>query len=118
MPVLAGCRGGTSLDRLPVHGTLTVVGGDKLNGSITFLPAGGRGGPAATTGIVDGSYQFDRQNGPTSGRQDVLVKRIVPRGETLKSLSEKKPARPVKSEWTRSADIADDGQYVQDFALD
>ena len=61
---LAGCGQGKGVERLPVHGTVTLSSGEKLSGSITFLPAKGQLGPAATTKLAEGSYKFDRSNGP------------------------------------------------------
>ena len=120
-PLLVGCGRGTSVDRLPVHGTVTLADGGMFNGSITFLPANGRPGPAATMLVADGSYKFDRNNGPTAGAQTVIMKRIVPRSRIpeKKEIVQKgkKAFQKTQGEWTLSADILDDGQYLQDFTL-
>ncbi len=117
-PVLVGCGRGTGVDRLPVHGTVTLANGEKLSGSITFRPAQGRSGPAATTNLTDGSYQFNRGNGPTAGSQTVIVMRIVPRSRIPQASTDKQALPNAKSQWTQSADISDDGQYLYDFTLE
>src|SRR4051794_10110705 len=85
LPLAAGCPAKGALDRLPIHGTVTLPGGEKLNGAISFLPAspasphGSNPRPSARTKLTEGSYQFDRSDGPTAGPQQVLIQRIVPR---------------------------------------
>jgi hypothetical protein len=116
-PFLVGCRKGTTLDRLPVRGKVTLPSGELLNGSITFLPAKGRSGPAANTAVTEGKYGFDRYNGPVAGAHVVMVRRIEPRSGRAPSAGEL-AAPPKKSEWTLSAELSDDGQYLQDFELD
>jgi hypothetical protein len=118
VPLTVGCNKGTNVQRLPVHGTVTVAGGEKPSGFITFLPAEGRPGPSAITPLADGSYQFDRTNGPTIGPQTVIVKRRVTRDSILRAIAERKRPPPRKnSEWTCSASVSDDGTYLQDFDL-
>ncbi len=132
-PLLAGCGQGSGVKRLPVHGTVAFANGETLNGSITFRPADGLG-PAATTKLEEGSYQFDRGNGPTAGPQIVIMRRVVSRSripdkkqavqqykqaaQQYKQAQKNKQAIPKsEGEWTSSADLADDGQYLQDFTL-
>src|SRR5262245_47123222 len=57
--ILAGCGARSNASRLPVTGTVAFPNGEKFNGSISFVPAEGRAGPAATAAIVDGTYRFD-----------------------------------------------------------
>jgi len=140
-PFLAGCGKKNNVERLPVHGTVTLANGERFNGSITFRPANGRPGPAATTKLADGSYEFDRSNGPTAGPQTVIVMRIVPRADVLQALASQssaaqhsasrtpptrpagKPATPrettpkANAEWTDAADVPADGQFLCDFKL-
>jgi hypothetical protein len=68
--VSAGC-GKPSVVRFPVGGSVSVKGNDKLSGSISFEPI--VRGPAATTALENGRYQFDRRNGPAAGRHRVVV---------------------------------------------
>ena len=100
-----------------MHGTVTIANGERLSGSITFLPDKGQRGPAATTGLVEGSYKFDRSNGPSAGPHTVLMKRIVPRSRIPEPHVSKQTIAITKAEWTTSADVADDGQYLHDFSL-
>ena len=115
-PLLAGCGGGTGVERLPVHGTVTFPNGEKPDCSITFLPAKGRPGPSATTRVVGGRYKFDRNNGPAAGPHSVMLTRLFPRSGTIPT-ADKKASAGMKTEWTESADVLDDGQYEQDFTL-
>lgn len=112
--LVVGCGKGTSVKRFPVYGAVTLVSGEKLNGSITFLPASGRKGPAATTALVDGNYRFDRNNGPAAGLQTV----IVSEARTARSLPTKRVVEKTRREWTLSIDVTDDGQYSHDFTLE
>ena len=138
-PLLVGCGGKKGPERLPVYGTVTLASGEKINGSITFLPVRGGTGPAATTKLAGGSYKFDRSNGPTAGPHNAIIKRGVPRSSMLQSLADKeaiaktitertksqriksaeKEAVPEnKTEWTESANVSDNGRYLYDFILE
>jgi hypothetical protein len=116
-PFLVGCRRATTWSRLPVHGTVTLPGGDKISGSITFLPEKGQTGPAANATLTEGNYQFDRNNGPVAGPHTVMVRRLESRSRTLRTQADIPSAR-MKSLWTRSVELSDDGTYLQDFQLD
>ncbi len=120
-----GCgKGGPT--RLPVWGSVSRPDGDKVNGSITFLPSEGRAGPAATTSLIEGQYGFDRENGPTAGPHRVIVSMGAAKGLVLKSLARK--ASPTarkaaaagggKTTWTLSTDVPADAPYRCDFKLD
>jgi hypothetical protein len=121
----AGC-GKSPAARLPVYGAVSYANGETFNGSITFVPANGRPGPAATTGVSNGYYRFDSTNGPTAGPHRVMIRQIIPRGAALKSLGQRKPpaapgsadAGSGKTAWTLSADVPLDGPYQFDFKLD
>ncbi len=120
----AGCGKGSGVARVPIHGTISVSDGEKLNGFITFLPDEGRGGPAATTKLADGEYQFDRHDGPTIGPHRVIIKRIIPKSVMMASRNDSRLAHAKGAsakepkEWTLSFDVTDDGKYVCDFAID
>ena len=113
-----GCGSGNRVDRLPVRGTVTMASGERLSGSITFVPAEGKSGPPATTKLNEGKYEFDRTNGPTAGPHTVIMRRVVSREDSLETIAAKQPARENGAEWTLSADVADDGKYLRDFTLD
>jgi len=100
-----------------MHGTVALASGEKPSGSITFLPTKGRAGPAATTTLAEGSYQFDRSNGPMAGPKTVIVKRFVPRANVLRTLINKKAIPQTNTEWTQSVEVSDDGQCLHDFTL-
>ncbi|MGO9110998.1 MAG: hypothetical protein ACLP9L_17385 [Thermoguttaceae bacterium] len=119
-PLLFGCGRGKGVDRFPVHGTVTRADGEKVSGScsITFLPAKGWTGPAANTALVEGSYKFDRSDGPTTGLHTVIVKRFVPRSRIPVSLADKQAAEKTRTEWTQSTNVLDDGQYVHNFTVE
>jgi hypothetical protein len=117
--LLIGCGREEAVERFPIHGTVTFANGEKLNGSITFLPAKGRPGPAATTALVEGSYRFDRSNGPAAGPHTVkIMKRNNSRSRIPKSPSDGQAAEKTRMEWTESTDVSDDGPYLHDFTLE
>lgn len=105
------------MERFPVHGIVTVVNGERFNGSITFLPTNGRMGPSATTKVADGSYQFDRSNGPAAGPHTVIVKKGIPTPRIPDSVSARQSIPNTKTVWTESVDVADDGRYEHNFTL-
>jgi len=119
---LVGCGRANSLSHLPVSGTVSVSSGEKLNGSITYIPVEGRSGPAATTAVVDGKYRFDETNGPTPGEHRVIVKRIVSKRTTLESRGTPKTdsnsTSAVKNEWSFNCDLETRGSSQRDFNLD
>ena len=117
-PLLVGCGKGNGVDRLPVHGTVTLASGEKLSGSITFTPAKGQLGLPAGTKLTEGSYKFDRNNGPVAGPQTVIVTRVFPRSSVMESPPDNKAVPGTKAKWNQSTDISDDGQYVHDFTLE
>jgi len=114
-PLLVGCGKRTGLERFPVHGTVTLANGEKFSGSIIFLPATG---PAATTGLKDGAYQFDRNNGPVAGAQKVVVKRSVARSRIPDSRLKQDATPTTKTEWNESVEVSNDGHYLHDFTLE
>jgi hypothetical protein len=118
LSLLCGCGSETRVKRSPVHGTVTMASGERLNGSITFLPAQGQSGPSATTSLAEGKYEFDRTNGPATGPHTVIIRRVVTREDSLKAIRAKQKPRENGAEWTLSADVSETGQGVQDFNID
>jgi hypothetical protein len=121
---LVGCGKGDGAARLPVFGAVSLESGEKLSGSITFVPTEGHRGPAATTTLVDGNYRFDRSNGPTAGPHRVIVRRGISKSKILAGLADKKPkggkpelATEPKMEWTVFVDVAEN-RIQCDFALE
>jgi hypothetical protein len=117
LSLLCGCDSETHVKRFPVHGTVTMASGEKLNGSITFLPAAGHSGPSATASLVEGQYTFDRTNGPAAGPHQVIITRIVSRADSMKAIAAKQPPKANLAKWTFSAELTDDGPGVQDFTI-
>jgi len=123
--LLAGCGRESEIVRLPVRGAVTLASGEQLNGSITFLPVGGRG-PAATTTVKDGSYQFDRTNGPTAGLHRVVIKRVIPKSAMLESRGSRNPRAPKEApqgseprlEWVLSTDVTEQNLDHCNFKLE
>jgi hypothetical protein len=122
----AGCRHDDGVARLPLSGTVSRAGGEKVNGSISFLPAQGRAAPAAVGSIVKGEYRFDKTNGPTAGASQVVirpqaVKRASQPGTGGNPPTAGKPAGPQrapKTEWEFPVAVPADGPYRFDFKLD
>jgi hypothetical protein len=121
-----GCSRPGGVDRLPVYGTVAHPSGEKINGSISFVPDRGRTGPSAVTSLVNGEYRFDQTNGPTKGLSRVIVMRTVPKEPVPKQLPGRKgrlagakrtTAPPPAAEWTLSADVPAGGPYKIDFQL-
>jgi hypothetical protein len=69
---LPGCSGDEH-GRLSVHGTVTRGPKALSRGSISFLPADASQAPSATTGVVDGNYQFTGDAGPVPGTYKVVI---------------------------------------------
>jgi hypothetical protein len=120
----AGC-GKAELGRLPVYGSVSCSSGEKLSGSISFLPDKGNSGPAATTGLVNGEYHFDRNNGPTAGTHRVVINKITHDRQATRALPPRGPrtdsgasAVEEKTSWTLSADVPAGGPYRFDFKVE
>jgi hypothetical protein len=118
-----GCGHGSAFERLPVGGTVSLAGGEKLNGTITFLPVDGTQGPAAIASLVNGEYQFNRNDGPAAGPQRVIVNKAISKKLMLESRGKAAPPEqaaggPPKTEWQKSVDLKAEGPYRCDFQLD
>src|SRR5688500_2861448 len=64
-------------DRKSVRGEVVIketTEAAEVNGSMSFLQAAGLNGPAASTEVVAGQYNFDATNGPIAGEHDVFVR--------------------------------------------
>ncbi|HTQ38720.1 MAG TPA: hypothetical protein VMJ32_06815 [Pirellulales bacterium] len=108
---------------MPIHGTVTTISGEKLNGSISFIPDDGSSGPAAMATLTDGKYQFDENNGPAVGPHKVIVRRTAAKNriptpntndtkiDTAKQNSAESKTE-VKTEWKLTANLtANVNQY-------
>ena len=93
--LIVGCgKGGPA--RFPVHGAVSRSDGEKVNGSITFLPSEGLTGPAATASLIESEYRFDRENGPTAGPHQVIVHKITSKRSVLEALRPRSRPRPTE----------------------
>jgi hypothetical protein len=103
--VNGGCRHADGPPRIAVFGTVTSPSGDPINGMVSFLPEAGTTGPAATASLIDGTFEFDRGNGPVAGKYRVLVvKQSADRKHKGKALpAPEGPAPAAMSQVDRSA---------------
>jgi hypothetical protein len=111
--------------RIAVRGTVLVDAVRVARGSITFLPAPGTTGPASSTSIRDGSYRFDRQNGPLPGKYEVTIgvtptvtttpSEVKKSGPTASRRGEPSPSRT--RQWTAECVVPDAPEPDCDFAL-
>ncbi|TWT83258.1 hypothetical protein CA13_47230 [Planctomycetes bacterium CA13] len=128
-----GCGSSKEPLRHAVAGIVKVDGQNVKSGSLSFLPARGTVGPAATTVIVDGKYSFHHSNGPYQGSHRVMIG-IEPaiqeagvattaaqakRGSRNPKKSESKPvAEPeLKRTWEIPFVVPDQTQVSKDFEL-
>lgn len=123
---VTGCGEADGAPRLSLYGTVAHPGGDKIDGSISFVPDQGRSGPSAVTSVVQGAYRFDKTTGPTAGPHRVIVTRTASKEKTLKpTAAQKGQAKGAKNAastgqsgpWTFTRDIPEKGPYQIDFQL-
>jgi hypothetical protein len=81
-----GC-GGTAdgLRRVAVEGAVVRDGTPVPHGSVAFVPGENVRGPAASTAIVSGRYEFTSENGPVAGPHTVIVTSMPPKDELMKA---------------------------------
>jgi hypothetical protein len=107
--LVCGCQKASGPARMAVGGTVTRAGVPLANGLISFRPAKGAPGPAATTGIRKGRYQFDSRNGPTAGPHEVFIQTAIEdkRTEAPRVLpqAESPPTTEALTPWTFEIDV-------------
>jgi len=118
--LLVGCSGGGP-DRIPLRGTVQVGAQPLSTGSISLLPAVGHRGPAATTSIAEGRYEFTRENGPTAGPHRVIVQ--LSTADKAAMLSEAsgrapRPEPPGKTRWELQVEVPDREPLEYDVKLE
>ncbi len=120
--MLPGCGTSTKdIGRLPVTGTVVKENSTAVvNGTISFLPKSK--GPAATTQIRDGAFQFNKENGPIQGEYRVLVSGQADKSPT-DSTTNPDEANAVlgkvnSTEWTFSTLIMPDSRELSPFVLE
>jgi len=114
-PLSAGCGKRTGVERFPVYGTVKFANGDKFSGTISFQP---ERGPAANTGVTNGTYKFDRNNGPVAGKQTVKFKPLISRSRIPEPPPKNNTLPATKTEWSQSTEVSNDGQNLHDFTLE
>lgn len=83
---VAGCGGGPDgPERFALYGTVTREGQPLANGAIKMTPVAG--GPATQTKINDGEYEFNYENGPIAGEQEVTILRFLEKPEPPEGMS-------------------------------
>lgn len=122
--LLVGCGKSNGIERLPIRGTITRLNGEKINGTITFIPAEGRKGPAATATLKNGNYAFDSTNGPTAGPHRAVVNRALVKDTILASksakqpLESKTPTSDAQAQWTLFVDLPTNRSNRCDFTVE
>lgn len=71
--VLAGCSGGSEIERRPLEGTVTVNGKPMATGRIRFTPAAGTNGPAASASVSEGRFTGPEDEGVVVGEYRVEI---------------------------------------------
>jgi hypothetical protein len=122
---VAGCGKPTGLDKVVVHGTVTLDGQPISNGEIRFIPAPGTAGPISGGPIKDGAYVAEGRGGVPLGDHQVEIRafRVMAKGpgQSASANPEGGPAeqyldKRYNEQTTLKATIAADTE-TQDFQL-
>ncbi len=97
---IPGCSSGGT--RAEVTGEVTVDSKPLSQGTISLLPDRGHRGPAATTSIQNGRFEFDSENGPLPGTHRAVVSSgaQLPSGQPVQTIdaasavAKRAPSRP------------------------
>jgi hypothetical protein len=119
--VVPGCFRGGGPDRIAVQGAVQMGGHPVAAGSISLLPDQGRRGPAATTSIVQGRFQFTKETGPDPGPHRVIVQLSVPDKASVLAGAGRRPgpgARPAKTRWEFHVQVPGRGPFQYDVKLE
>lgn len=95
-----GC--GRPTARVEVAGEVTVDSQPLNQGTISLLPDRGHRGPAATTRVQDGRFEFDTETGPMPGKHRAVISMgaQLPNGQPVQStdaastVAKRAPTRP------------------------
>lgn len=110
---VAGCSD-SPWTHVAIDGTVTVDGTPIPAGTISFLPAQGHKGPAATALIQQGKFHLEGEDGPTSGPHTVVVyidvddKHAVMSSHNLKTPGAPSPS---KTRWEQPLEIPAEGHF-------
>ncbi len=123
---VAGCGSGPDgPERFALYGTVTREGKPLANGAIKMAPTAG--GPSTQTKITDGEYEFNSQNGPVAGEQEVSILRFLEKPEPTEGMSRKDmdvipetgfdSPMPVGGWWLQTT-VSPDQDLAVDFNVD
>ncbi len=120
----SGCHRADSPPRVAVYGTVKRAGVAVPSATISFLPANGQLGPAATTVVTRGQYRFDTETGPVAGPQRVLIdlgttmKLGVAEAGASHEASSGRAAAQEQREWEFSLDVPVAEQFEHNVDLE
>lgn len=116
----AGCSGRDGPQRIVVEGAATRDGSPVEKASISFLPAAGHHGPAATTMIEQGRYRLGPDEGPAAGPHRVIVEMAGDDKSAFLSAArdEGVPAGPPARRWEFEVEVPAEGPFEHDVTLD
>ena len=124
--LVAGCWGGDDVDRIAIQGEVLLDNAPLSQGTISILPAEGQSGPAATTTITGGRFEFDRQNGPSAGPHRVVInlvggvdkpKLAAMKGRQGPGGAPSQATPPKRRRWEREVDVPKTGPFQYDVTL-
>ncbi len=126
MALLVGCTGGDGPDRVPMRGSVTRDGSPVAQGTVSLLPAEGHSGPAATTAIEQGRFEFDGTNGPAAGPHRLVVSLGLDKADFLATAGKEgagrgrtgPPVAPSAGRWEFRVDVPKQGPFEYDITLD
>lgn len=132
---LASCSGETGPQRIAIQGAVRLGNAPLANGLIRFIPTGETTGPAATSSISDGQYEFSSKDGPIIGTHRVEIESterfefavddeqaFAKFAESGKTRDRKRPLNPVPEFYNvrsrLTATVERDGDPIFDFDLE
>lgn len=123
-PVLSGCWGGSSskVKRVAVSGAVAQGSTPLPEATISFLPAEGSSTASAITGVRDGRYAFNRENGPPAGKYQVLIQLPTPKRNRKQDadtgIRDPKKSAAGKTSWQFDVEVPAGSSFKKDFTLD
>lgn len=115
LAVACGCGGAADgLRRVAVEGAVIRDGTPVPHGSVAFIPGEGVPGPAASTAIDAGRYEFTPENGPVPGPQTVIVTSMPPKDELMKA---QHSGQTPQTRWEFSVTVPEATAYEFDLDL-
>lgn len=121
LALLPACSGGDGLDRIPLRGTVQSGSAPLRAGAISLLPEQGHPGPAVTTLIAQGRFEFTRETGPVAGPHRVIVQASLPGKSAMLAGAAAHgtgPQAPPKTRWELRAVVPDREPFQCDLKLE